>query len=68
VSELDRAMGVAMEHAQVAEREGANSARCIEMRDDIDQLVGRWVDGRLVWPQVVADTAGCPRRGDRSVG
>jgi hypothetical protein len=59
---MDRAMGLADE---IRWFDGlGNHVNADEAARTIDELVGRFVDGRVVWPQVVADVAKRPMRGD----
>ena len=52
-SRLDLAMAAAREYARLASREGSRHARALELREEIDTLVGRWADGQFVLPLCV---------------
>lgn len=58
---LDRALGLAAELQAVAKREGANHARCLELAETIDALVGRRAGNKWVWPLAVRVAAGQAR-------
>ena len=46
-------MAAAREYARLASREGSRHARALELREEIDTLVGRWADGQFVLPLCV---------------
>lgn len=53
------AMDCAAEYKRLVEREGnGDSGHALALRRTIDRLVGRYIDGRIVWPMAVREAAG----------
>ena len=50
---LELALSAAEDYAREATRVGSNHAICIQLSDDIDHWVGRYVDGKWTLPYVV---------------
>lgn len=52
----DRAMSCAVEYRRLVEKGEDDAAH--DIAKHIDRLVGRYIDGRTVWPKVVREAAG----------